>query len=68
MNYALETRIRFLRLHVTGTMQHSGNNPLEHLLGTYTILRGWNAREALCDAGLFHSLYGTESYKETTIP
>ena len=68
MNYALETRIRFLRTHGAGAMQHSGSNLLEHLLGTYTILRGWNAREALCDAGLFHSVYGTESYQETAIP
>ncbi len=49
-------------------MAHSGQGLLDHLLGTRRLLVEWGARPALCDAGLFHSVYGTEHYQPRTIP
>ncbi|MFT5683259.1 MAG: hypothetical protein ACI8RZ_004190 [Myxococcota bacterium] len=41
---------------------------MAHLQGVRTLLAQYGARPALCDAGLFHSVYGTESYTHQTIP
>lgn len=43
-------------------LSHSGQSLLRHLEATASILAAWSARPALCDAGLFHSVYGTESF------
>jgi hypothetical protein len=44
------------------------NGPLlPHLEGTYELLKKWNARQALCDAGLFHSVYGTAGYDQRLV-
>jgi len=40
----------------------------DHLLGTRQLLVEWGARPALCDAGLFHSIYSTEHYELTAVP
>jgi len=32
------------------------------------VLVEWGARPALCDAGLFHSIYSTEHYEEKALP
>jgi hypothetical protein len=42
---------------------HSGEDLLNHLAGTYRILRRWGCPESLCVAGLFHSVYGTETFE-----
>jgi hypothetical protein len=42
----------------TEGMQHSDRGLLDHLFGTRQLLVEWEARAALCDAGLFHSVYG----------
>ena len=62
MNHDLDEKLNFLRSHGAGTQRHSGGTLIAHLLGTRTLLKAWGARPALCDAGLFHSVYGTESY------
>jgi hypothetical protein len=36
---------------------------LDHLLGVSLILERWQEREALCLAGLCHSIYGTEAFR-----
>ena len=46
---------------------HSHSTLLDHLKGTYNILKNWEVEEALCLAGLCHSIYGTESYKKETV-
>jgi hypothetical protein len=68
MNDELQRRIQFLRQANVGAMQHSRNGLLAHLLGTRKLLEDWGARPALCDAGLFHSVYGTDAYQEAAIP
>ena len=68
MDEQLETRLRFLRKANTDGMPHSNRGLLDHLLGTRQLLVEWEARPALCDAGLFHSVYGTEYYELQAIP
>jgi hypothetical protein len=50
------------RLH-TATSAHSGGALLDHLLGTWTYLSEWGNPEYVCSAGLFHSIYATQSYR-----
>src|SRR5580765_2131236 len=46
------------------TFQHDSHVPfLAHLGGTRRLLMAWGERPALCDAGLFHSVYGTEYFE-----
>jgi|TARA_B110000977_G_scaffold149495_1_gene189498 hypothetical protein len=45
---------------------HSGTTLLEHLIGVYNILKESGAQEYVCDAGLFHSIYGTISFRHKT--
>lgn len=64
----LETQLQFLRDAKIDGKKHSDKSLLHHLLGTRNLLAEWGARPALYDAGLFHSVYGTESFKVTSIP
>ena len=51
------------------TLEHDSHVPfLSHLLGTRRLLNTWGERTALCDAGLFHSVYGTEYFTPTCTP
>jgi hypothetical protein len=68
MDEQLENRLRFLRKASTEQMPHSEVGLFDHLLGTRRLLVEWEARPALCDAGLFHSVYSTESYELKAIP
>lgn len=46
-----------------GELTHDSHVPfLSHLLGTRRVLVEWGERAAMCDAGLFHSAYGTEYF------
>jgi len=45
---------------------HINGNLLSHLKGTKELLSKWGNRESLCNAGLYHSIYGTEGYKNQT--
>src|SRR6266487_7010918 len=68
MDEELENRVRFLRAAHTDGMPHSERGLLDHLLGTRQLLVDWRARLAVCDAGLFHSVYSTEHYAPTAVP
>ena len=67
MDEQLENRLQFLRTANTAGMPHTGRALLDHLLGTRQLLIEWEARPALCDAGLFHSIYSTEHYTQTAV-
>lgn len=58
----LPDRVQFLCEAAAFDRPHSGATLLGHLIGTYELLASWQCRQELCDAGLFHSLYGTEAY------
>jgi len=49
-------------------MPHSDRGLFDHLLGTRQLLVEWEARPALCDAGLFHSVYSTDHYELKALP
>jgi Domain of unknown function (DUF6817) len=57
-------RLELLRALGFGTLRHDSHVPfLSHLCGTRRLLGTWNERRSLCDAGLFHSVYGTEFFE-----
>jgi hypothetical protein len=68
MDEPLENRIQFLRGAHTDGMPHTERGLLDHLLGTRALLVEWGTRAAVCDAGLFHSVYGTEHFAPTAMP
>src|SRR6266550_7337642 len=63
MDEELERRVRFLRAARTDGMARTERG----LLGTRQLLMDWGARAAFCDAGLFHSVYGTEHYPPVSL-
>lgn len=63
-----DPRLRFLEQHGADRSGHSGRALLDHLRGTWQLLSDWGEDDAVCDAGLFHSVYGTESYRHQTVP
>lgn len=59
----MDPKIRFLQAAGHAEIEHTSQVPfLAHLAGTQKLLQQWGARAALCDAGLFHSVYGTEFF------
>ncbi len=59
---ALDAKITFLEHLGADAAGHSDGSLLDHLRQTRAILERWGARPAVCDAGLFHSVYGTHAY------
>jgi hypothetical protein len=47
------------------TTDHGPTTLGSHLKGTHELLKSWDCREAICLAGLCHSIYGTESFSKT---
>src|SRR5215207_7361742 len=48
---------------------HAGGRTLqEHLLGTWAMLCRWAQPEWVCEAGAFHSVYGTDVYDGRLVP
>jgi hypothetical protein len=46
----------------TKEIRHSKRTLYDHLVGTHDLLRKWGADDRVCDAGLFHSIYGTARF------
>jgi uncharacterized protein (TIGR02466 family) len=46
---------------------HGTRTLSDHLIGVYKLLEGKDCAQEVCDAGLFHSIYGTEIYKHKTL-
>lgn len=44
---------------------HSGRTLLAHLVGTFDLLRSWESPDYVCVAGMFHSVYGTNSFERS---
>lgn len=64
MNTSVDIDLILVKLEKFGisTTNHSQGSLLSHLKNTHFILRKWNCSEAICLAGLCHSIYGTESF------
>ena len=56
-------KLRFLQDRNASAIGHSGEFLLGHLTGTEAILMEWGLDASTCDAGLFHSVYGTETFR-----
>lgn len=63
-----DAHVRFLEAHGAATLAHTDAGLLSHLRGVHALLAAWGARPAVCDAGLFHSVYGTESAGAAALP
>jgi hypothetical protein len=60
--------IEILKKLGTNSTEHLNKRSLySHLLGTYRILKKWNAPEQVCSAGLYHSIYGTYNYRKCVV-
>jgi len=46
---------------------HVNRKARDHLLGVHDILAGWGCPPDTCLAGLFHNIYGTESFKPQAV-
>lgn len=53
---------KYLKSVNTHKIAHSGRTLFEHLYGTYNILVNEGQPEHICLAGLFHSIYGTNTF------
>jgi len=62
----LHARMREL---VPAALKHNGEEAFDdHLIGVQSVLRSWGASETLCNAALFHSIYGTEGFQGYKLP
>lgn len=59
--------IAYLRSLGADQMQHSGRAFIEHLTGTYDLLKAWACDESVALAGLYHSIYGTNVFEHSTL-
>lgn len=50
-----------------GEFAHFNGSLESHLVGTYSLLKSWQAEDDLCDAGLYHAAYGTAGFKENML-
>lgn len=60
--------VDFLRAHSVDEYAHSHTTLLAHLVGVHVMLRSWAMPETVCNVGLFHSIYGTDVYKDQALP
>lgn len=51
----------------TDKVGHSQGSFYEHLIGTHDLLKSWGNKKSVCLAGLFHSIYGTEDFTDSTL-
>jgi hypothetical protein len=64
----MDSKTRFLIEHNAIGISHSSSTLLNHLAGTRALLEAWGAPREVCDAGLYHAVYGTESYSNKLLP
>lgn len=65
---AIAAAVGYLHTRREVHMGHSGTSLLDHLLGVHDKLRAWGCDDAVCFAGLYHSVYGTEHFRRQLIP
>ena len=63
----MDAKLRFLDQFGATGVAHSGHALMDHLKATAAMLAAWGEEPAVCDAGLFHSIYGTESFKRAIV-
>lgn len=64
-----DTLWKYVNEKVPAVMDHTGSSTFDqHLKGVQAVLRYWGSPKHLTDAGLFHSIYGTEAFQGFSIP
>ncbi len=63
MQDSITTKIKFLIAMGADKVPHSGGTLIEHLIAVHDILVTNNSPNYICEAGLFHSIYGTTSFQ-----
>ncbi len=63
-----EQQLAFLQAHNAARMGHTSQSLLDHLTAVRGLLVQWGAPASVAAAGLFHSVYGTESYRQEAVP
>lgn len=58
----------FLQSLGTKDARHTGQDFFAHLVGVYRDLKKWGREDPVCLAGMFHSIYGTQTYKDFSLP
>jgi hypothetical protein len=46
-------------------LDHSNGNYIDHSVGVFNILKSMKANNDICLAGLYHSIYGTDAFKQS---
>mmetsp|Transcript_17586 Transcript_17586/g.33385 ORF Transcript_17586/g.33385 Transcript_17586/m.33385 type:complete len:306 (-) Transcript_17586:196-1113(-) len=60
---------KYVNEQVPAVLDHTGSAAFdEHLKGVQAVLRNWGAPTYLANAGLFHSIYGTEGFQGFSLP
>jgi hypothetical protein len=59
--------LAFLETLKSADFDHLNGSARDHLLGVHDILACWSCAPATCVAGLFHNVYGTESFKPQAV-
>ena len=49
-------------------VEHTDKGYLAHAIGVHNDLRAWGCGAEVCEAGMFHSIYGTEFFQKFTLP
>ena len=49
------------------SISHSSTTLLRHLVRTYQLLKKWKVPEYVCVSGLYHSIYGTQTFQKFLI-
>lgn len=64
-----ETLWKYVNENVPAVLEHTGSAAFDdHLKGVQAILRFWDSPLHLTNAGLFHSIYGTEGFQGFSLP
>jgi hypothetical protein len=62
-----EAQLALLKESGAGQHSHTHRSLLDHLTGTYKLLKDWGAPQHVCEAGLFHSIYGISIYRHQSL-
>ena len=68
MHTSIAQHHNFLKQIGTSRVAHRNGTLLKHLQGVWTLLRDWHNPEAVCLAGLYHSVYSTGGFEQQLIP
>jgi hypothetical protein len=52
----------------TEQVSHTEKSYLAHVIGVYRDMQAQGCSEELCEAGMFHSIYGTELFQRFALP